>query len=94
MPGERLQLHEREEISRGLVDGESFRQIARRLDRSTSTVSREVGRNGGRDRYRACGAQQAAAWRARRPGLVSWPATGGCATRSKPGWTRSIRLSR
>ena len=38
-----LSASEREEISRGLSGGESFRVIAARLDRSPSTVSREVG---------------------------------------------------
>lgn len=38
---------EREEISRGLCAGESFRLIAARLGRSPSTISREVGRNRG-----------------------------------------------
>jgi len=44
---------EREEISRGLAAGDSMRAIAARLDRATSTVSREVERNGGRQDYRA-----------------------------------------
>jgi IS30 family transposase len=43
----RLSLTEREEISRGLAAGESLRVIAGRLGRTASTVSREVGRNGG-----------------------------------------------
>src|SRR5215208_6528573 len=38
----RLSVAEREEISRGLRAGESFRRIANRLGRRTSTVSREV----------------------------------------------------
>ena len=63
----RLSLAEREEISRGLVAGDSCRQIARRLRRAPSTVSREVTRNGGRDHYRACDAERAAFARARRP---------------------------
>jgi transposase, IS30 family len=50
----RLSLVEREEISRGLAGGESFRAIAGRLGRASSTVSREVALNGGRRRYRAC----------------------------------------
>ncbi len=58
---------EREEISRGLAAGSSFAAIARGLGRSTSVVSREVGRNGGRDRYRAGAADRAACERARRP---------------------------
>ena len=63
----RLSFTEREEISRGLAGGESLRSIARRLARSPSTVSREVVTNGGRRRYRACGADKAAVRRARRP---------------------------
>ena len=62
-----LSLEEREEISRGLARGESLRGIARRLERAPSTVSREVGRNGGRDRYRAARADAATSRRARRP---------------------------
>jgi len=58
---------DREEISRGLARGESFRAIARRLGRSASTVSREVGRNRGRGRYRALDADDRALRRARRP---------------------------
>jgi IS30 family transposase len=63
----RLSLAEREEISRSLVVGESCRLIARQLRRAPSTVSREIARNGGRRRYRACEAEQAAFVRARRP---------------------------
>jgi IS30 family transposase len=49
----RLSLAEREEISRGLRAQESYRSIARRLDRAPSTVAREVGTNGARWTYRA-----------------------------------------
>ena len=48
-----LSLIEREEISRGLVTQQSFRLIAQNLNRSPSTISREVRRNGGRQAYRA-----------------------------------------
>jgi IS30 family transposase len=48
-----LTVGEREEISRGLAMGVSFSQIGVRLGRPTSTVSREVGRHGGRRWYRA-----------------------------------------
>ncbi|WP_237182590.1 helix-turn-helix domain-containing protein, partial [Roseomonas marmotae] len=51
-----LTLEEREEISRGLVAGLSLRQIAAQLGRSPSTISREIGRNGGRMQYRAMAA--------------------------------------
>ncbi len=62
-----LSLAEREEISRGLAAGESCRAIAARLGRAPSTVSREVDRNGGRERYRALKADRAAWDAARRP---------------------------
>ena len=64
-PG-RLSLVEREEISRGLAAGSSLRAIAAGLGRAPSTVSREVAAHGGRDRYRATPADQAAWARARR----------------------------
>ena len=57
----------REEISRGLARGESFRVIASELGCAHTTVSREVARNGGRDNYRAAAADTAAFVRARRP---------------------------
>ena len=63
----RLSLAEREEISRGLAAGEALRSIAGRLERTPSTVTREVERNGGRRRYRACAADKAALRRTRRP---------------------------
>jgi IS30 family transposase len=62
-----LTLAEREEISRGLAAGESMRSIASSLGRAPSTVSRELSRNGGRRRYRAHVADQAAWDRALRP---------------------------
>ena len=58
---------EREEISRGIVAGQSIREIARILGRAASTVSREVRRNGGRARYRAVEADKSAWDRGRRP---------------------------
>lgn len=62
-----LTLSEREEISRGIVAGNSIRSIADLLGRSPSTVSREIKRNGGRDGYRASQADQTAWDRAQRP---------------------------
>ena len=61
-----LKLSEREEISRGIAAGHSFRSIAEALSRAPSTVSREVNRNAGRHRYRASQADQAAWDRAQR----------------------------
>jgi IS30 family transposase len=58
---------EREEISRGLKGDESIRQIAAGLGRAPSTISREINRNGGAQKYRA-GVAEANAWtRALRP---------------------------
>ena len=48
-----LTVAEREDISRGIASGSPLREIARRLDRATSTVSREVSRHGGGPAYRA-----------------------------------------
>jgi len=57
-----LSLHEREEISRGLVAGLSMRKIATQLGRAPSTISREIRRNEGRGKYRATNADERA-WR-------------------------------
>ena len=62
-----LSLAEREEISRGLTAGLSVRRVAELLRRATSTVSREIARNGGRRRYRAANADAKAWRRAARP---------------------------
>ena len=62
-----LTLSDREEISRGLVVGNSIREIAAILNRSPSTISREINRNGGYDKYRATHSEQAAWDRAHRP---------------------------
>src|SRR5271167_1464330 len=48
-----LTLAEREDISRGIASDSPLREIARRLDRAASTVSREISRHGGRPAYRA-----------------------------------------
>lgn len=62
-----LTLRDREEISRGLAADLSFRAIAQRLSRAPSTISREVGRNGGRKAYRAARSDQRAWDCANRP---------------------------
>src|SRR5438067_2009957 len=52
-PGpKRLSLADREEIFAGLIRGETFSAIARGIGRPPCTVSREVGANGGRTKYR------------------------------------------
>jgi len=63
----RLSVAEREEVSRGIQAGESFRKIAARIGRAPSTVSREVKAAGGRESYRAHLAEEGARERARRP---------------------------
>ena len=62
-----LSLAEREEIVLGVCRGEAAVVIATRLGRSTSTVTRELARNGGRQGYRAAQADLRALEQARRP---------------------------
>lgn len=66
MPGGRLTQQERQQIATGLADGLAYAEIARRLDRPTSTITREVMRNGGPAGYRADLAHRATERRARR----------------------------
>jgi transposase, IS30 family len=68
MPGARLTLEEREAIAHWLAVGHSARQIALRVGRSPSTVSRELARNVSPSprRYRPYPAHIRAAGRARR----------------------------
>ena len=58
-----LSIDEREEISRGIAAGSSLRSIAATLHRAPSTISRELGRNGGLGRYRAAAADRRVASR-------------------------------
>jgi len=66
MPGGRLSQAERQQIAQGLGDGLAYAEIARRVDRPTSTITREVMRNGGPTAYRADLAHRATERRARR----------------------------
>jgi IS30 family transposase len=65
--GRYLSLAEREEISVGLAQKLPLREIARRLGRPASTVSREIRRNSMGGTYRAHLAAREAQERARRP---------------------------
>jgi transposase, IS30 family len=56
----RLEIHERENISRGLAQQKTMRAIAREIDRSPSTITREIKRNSGKSGYRAFSASQRA----------------------------------
>ena len=60
MPGGRLTQQERQQITLGLADDLAYAEIARRLERPTSTITREVMRNGGPTAYRADLAHRAA----------------------------------
>jgi IS30 family transposase len=62
-----LMLSDREEISRGLAEDLEFAEIARRIGRDPSVVSRDVARHGGRSGYRAAAADQAARAARERP---------------------------
>src|SRR6267142_2617552 len=62
-----LTLGEREDISRGIASGLSTREMAGRLGRAASTVSREITRHGGRAAYRAHDADRQAWVSALRP---------------------------
>ena len=64
-----LTLVEREEISRGLINGDSLRLIAASLGRAPSTISREVARNGGLGQYQAAASEKRAWSQALRPKL-------------------------
>jgi DNA-binding transcriptional regulator GbsR (MarR family) len=66
MPGGRLTQQERQQIALGLADDLAYAAIARRLDRPTSTITREVMRNGGPTAYRADRAHRATERRAHR----------------------------
>lgn len=73
MPGGRLTQQERRQIALGLADSLPYAEIARRLDRPTSTVTREVTRNGGPTAYRADLAHRATERRAHRRRPASSP---------------------
>jgi len=99
-----LTLADREEISRGLAELLEYKDIAVRIGRDPSVVSREVARYGGRDGYRATTADRGAvAGRARpkplvvdhRPGVravVTRLLKKGWSPASIAGWLRRGRL--
>ncbi|MFI6306942.1 helix-turn-helix domain-containing protein [Amycolatopsis thailandensis] len=66
MPGGRLTQEDRRLIATLLKDGLGYAEIARRLGRPTSTISREVARNSGHSGYRAEEASRVTGERARR----------------------------
>ena len=86
-----LTLAEREEISRGIAAENSIREIARALGRAASTVSREVGRNGGCAGYRAVEADKSAWNRGKRPKrcklAINWRLAQLVAAKLKKNWS-------
>jgi len=66
MPGGRLTQQDRQQIALGLADGLAYAELARRIGRPTSTITREVMRNGGPTAYRADLAHRATERRAHR----------------------------
>ncbi|MGF1428595.1 helix-turn-helix domain-containing protein [Kitasatospora sp. LaBMicrA B282] len=87
MSGGRLTQQERQQIALGLADDLAYAEIARRLDRPTSTITREVDRNGGPTAYRADLAHHATERRARR----RKPATPRGAGAQGPGRDEAVR---
>ncbi|WP_378733393.1 helix-turn-helix domain-containing protein [Nocardia brasiliensis] len=77
MPGARLTEQDRRQIAIGLRAGLTYAAIGRRLGRPTSTVTREVMRNGGPNRYRAEQAHRASTrYRRKRRDAAPTPETG------------------
>ena len=66
-----MMLVDREEISRGLAESLEYKEIGLRLGRDSSVISREVARHGGRERYRAAAAHEAACAGRERPKLFA-----------------------
>ncbi len=66
-----LTLADREEISRGLAESLQYKDIATRIGRDASIVSREVARHGGRNDYRAAAAAELAKRSRSRPKLLA-----------------------
>ncbi|MBD8078647.1 IS30 family transposase [Cellulosimicrobium arenosum] len=86
----RLTIEEREEVLTGLARGDSFTAIAKGLGRAVSTISREVKRGGGRERYSAWHAHAHAREQTRRPKsfkLAAGPLFDEVATRLKDLWS-------
>ena len=79
-------LAEREEISRGLSAKHSMRRIARTLQRAPSIISREIGRNGGRQGYRVAQADRGRASEHNTPKTVCWPSMASCGLSSLTSW--------
>jgi DNA-binding CsgD family transcriptional regulator len=89
-----LTLSEREEISRSIAAHQSCRSVARLLGRSASTVSRELKRNGGYDRYRAAPADEQTWARSRRPKRYKLATSPSCGQKIKTAGKTGVIPSR
>jgi DNA-binding transcriptional regulator GbsR (MarR family) len=89
----RLTHQDRQFIAARLAEGTAYAEIARHLAKPTSTISREVNRNGGPRRYRPDQAQRATAHRARRrPARTAEPdRPAGAAHGRDPGAVEELR---
>ncbi|MFJ8888247.1 helix-turn-helix domain-containing protein [Streptomyces sp. NPDC102402] len=90
MPGGRLTQEDRQQIALGLADGLAYAEIARALGRPTSTITREVMRNGGPVGYRADLAHRATEQRTHRRRPVP-PRGGTPAHQPRGGDTEALR---
>nr|WP_242675652.1 helix-turn-helix domain-containing protein [Streptosporangium minutum] len=92
MPGGRLTHEDRRQIATWLAEGLGYAEIARRLGRPTSTISREVARNSAPSGYLADRAQQVAGQRAhrRRPVQATEPPVDGRPAESVRGFVEQF----
>ena len=88
-----LTLIDREEISRGLAEDLLFAEIALRIGRDPSVVSRDVARHGGRSGYRAVVAEQTACAARERP-KPAWVSSAPSRNTPPPPTTRTTRPNR
>jgi DNA-binding transcriptional ArsR family regulator len=92
VPGGRLTRTDRDQIAAGMAEGLEYAEIARRLNRPTSTISREVARNIGPNGYRAGEATRSTHQRARRrkPSLPPGPPLDADSHRCEPTAARAF----
>ncbi len=88
----RVTKEERRHIYRWRQEGHGLREMARRLGRAASSISREIARNTGGCGYRAKQAQEKAQVRAERPGVRRFTeeVRVDAESRLKDGWTPEI----
>ena len=87
-----LTVTDRAGIARGLAEGCGLREIARRIGRDVSVVSREVARNQGETGYKCVAADVAAQRRRARPKLRKWSARRFVDSGEKPEFIRTCEV--